>query len=116
MIFIDAIFLVIGLAFLARVFFELCVYALPALGGIYALLAAYHTGAGVLGSLLIGFATGALTLLAGQVAFAIAQSPILRVGIRLLYAIPASAVGYQATLDVCHHVVPSEIWRQAFAI
>jgi hypothetical protein len=116
MAFIDAIFLVVGLGFLARVFFDLCVYALPAAAGIYALLAAYYTGAGVIGSVLIGLVIGALTLNAGQVAFARTQSPILRIGVRLLYAIPAFLVGYQATLDLSNHAVPSEVWRQVFAI
>jgi hypothetical protein len=116
MVIIDAIFLVVGLGFLARVFFDLCVYALPTAAGIYALLAAYYTGAGVLGSLLIGLITGGLTLSAGQIAFARAQSPALRIGIRLLYAIPAFLVGYQATLDLSNHAGPSEVWRQVFAV
>jgi hypothetical protein len=116
MAFIDAIFLVVGLGFLARVFFDLCVYALPTTAGIYALLAAYYTGAGVMGSVLIGLITGALTLSAGQIAFARAQSPALRIAVRLLYALPAFLVGYQATLDLSNHAAPSEIWRQVFAI
>jgi hypothetical protein len=115
MIFMDAIFLVVGLGFLARVFFDLCVYALPTAAGIYALLAAYYTGAGVLGSLLIGLSTGGLTLSAGQIAFARARSPALRIGVRLLYALPAFLVGYQTSLDLSNHAA-SEIWRQVFAI
>src|ERR1700751_3123095 len=110
MVIIDAIFVVIGLGFLARVFFDLCVYALPTAAGIYALLAAYYTGAGVLGSLLIGLITGGLTLSAGQIAFARARSPALRIGVRLLYAIPAFLVGYQATLDLL--AGPSALSRQ----
>ena len=57
-----------------------------------------------------------LTLSAGQIAFARAQSPALRIGVRLLYALPAFLVGYQATLDLSNHVAPSEVWRQVFAI
>jgi hypothetical protein len=116
MIFIDAIFLAVGLSFLARGFFELCVYALPTAAGIYALLFTYYMGAGVLGSLLIGLITGSLTLSAGRIAFARARSPALQIGVRLLYALPAFLVGYQTTLDLSNHAAPSEIWRQEFAI
>ena len=36
--------------------------------------------------------------------------------IGLLYAVPAAIAGYHATLGLAHIGVPSEAWREAFAI
>ena len=79
-------------------------------------LAAYHSGAGVIGALVVGFAAGAVTLVAGQFAFAVVRTPILRGAIALAFAAPAAIAGYHATLALAHIGVPSASWREAFAI
>lgn len=57
---------------------------------------AFRDGAGVFDALLIGIASGALTLAAGQVAIAASQSLTLRVAIASAFAVPAAIAGYQA--------------------
>ena len=77
-------------------------------------LAAYHSGAG-LGAPVVGFAAGAVTLVAGQAALAAIKSPVLRVVIAILFAAPAAVAGYHATLALAHIGVPSASWREVFA-
>jgi len=74
-----------------------------------------HTGAGVIGALIVGVAVGALTLFVGQVAFASVRSFVLRAAIALLYAVPAAIAGYHAVLGLSQIGVPSLLWREVFA-
>jgi hypothetical protein len=60
--------------------------------GLTAGLAAFHSGAGVIGALLVGVLAGGATLAIGQIAFATVRTPLIRVLIGLLYAVPASVV------------------------
>ena len=99
---------VIGLGFFCWLLFNLAVYALPFFAGLTAGLAAYHSGAGVVGGILVGFFAGAVLLALGQVAFATVRSPLIRAAIALLFAAPATVAGYHATLGVAHIGVPSE--------
>ena len=96
--------------------FNLAVYALPFFAGLTVALAAYHSGAGVVGGILVGFFAGADLLALGQVAFAAVRSPLIRAAIALLFGAPATVAGYHATLGVAHIGVPSEAWREVFAV
>ena len=93
--------------------FILAVYALPFFAGLTAGLAVYHSGAGVAGGILVGFFAGAALLADG---FAAVRSPLVRATIALLFAAPATVAGYHATLGVAHIGVPSEAWREVFAV
>ena len=79
-------------------------------------LAAFHTGAGVIGALIVGVLAGGATLAIGQIVFAMVRSPLIRAVIALLYAVPAAIAGYHATLGLAHIGVPSEAWREVFAV
>ena len=107
---------VAGVGFFCWLLFTLAVYALPFFAGLTAALAAYHSGSGVLGAILVAILVGAVTLAIGRIAFATARTPLGRVAIGLLYAAPAAIAGYQVTLGLAHIGVPSEGWRQAFAV
>ncbi len=50
-----------------------------------------------------------------KLAFAATRSLLVRAAIALLFA-PAAVAGYHATLGLAQIGVPSEGWRQAFAI
>ena len=107
---------VFGIGFLCWALFTLAVYALPCFAGVTAGLAAFHSGAGVIGAIIVGVIAGVLTLGAGQAAFAVARSPFIRAAIALLFAAPAAVAGYHATLGLAQIGVPSAGWREAFAI
>ncbi len=116
MIVIGLVLSAFGIGFLCWLLFTLAVYALPLFAGMTAGLAAYHSGAGVLGALVVGFVAGAVTLVAGQAAFAAVKSPVLHVVIAILFAAPAAIAGYHATLALAHIGVPSASWREVFAV
>ena len=62
MIVIGLIISAFGIGFLCWLMFTLAVYALPFFAGITVGLAVYHSGAGVVGAPVVGFAAGAVTL------------------------------------------------------
>src|SRR5260370_15025137 len=69
-----------------------------------------------MGALLVGVLRGRATLAIGQTALATVRTPLIRVLIGLLYAVPAGIAGYHASLGLAEIGVPSEGWREAFAI
>ena len=99
---------VVGVGFFCWLLFTLAVYALPFFTGLTAALAAFHVGSGVIGALVIGVLAGGATLAIGQIAFATAQTPLIRAAIALLYAAPAAIAGYHAALGLALIAVPSK--------
>jgi hypothetical protein len=116
MLIIGIILCIFGLGFLCWLMFALAVYALPFFAGVTAGLAAFHSGSGAIGAILVGLVAGVVTLAIGQVAFARVRSPLLRATIALLFAAPAAVAGYHATLGLARIGVPSHEWRETFAI
>jgi len=78
-------------------------------------LAALHSGAGVMGALLVGIGCSALTLFIGQVGFAMIQSRILRAVVAAAFVVPAGIAGYHLVLGMSQISVPSLVWRETFA-
>ena len=107
---------VVGLGVLCWALFTLAVHALPFFVSMIAGLYAYQNGIGPFGAIVVGFAAGSFTLVVGQYAFFVARSPVIRLVIGLLFALPAARAGYNATLGLAHIGVPSGWWREAFAI
>lgn len=110
MIIIGLILSVLGIGFLCWLLFTLAVYSLPFYAGLMAAFGAYHSGAGVLGAIVVGFVAGAATLLFGQFAFASVTSPFARGVIALLFAAPAAVAGFYMTLGLSH------IWSDIFSV
>ena len=105
----------VGIGLFCWLIFALAVYALPFFVAVSVGITAFHGGAGVVGALLIGIAAGALTLAVGQTAFAIGRSPILRIAIAAVFAVPAAIAGYHVVLAMSQIGVPSLAWREVFA-
>ena len=116
MIIIGIVLSFVGLGFLCWLLFTLAVYALPLFAAVATGLAAYHSGSGAIGAILVGFIAGAVTVAAGNIAVATACSPLVRAAIALLFAVPAAIAGFYATLGLANIGVPAEGWRQAFAV
>jgi hypothetical protein len=116
MIVIGIILSFVSLGFLCWLLFMLAVHALPFFAGVTAGIAAYHSGSGEIGAFLVGLIAGASTLVAGQMVVATARSPVIRVAIALLFAVPAAMAGYHAALGLAQIGVPAELWQQAFAL
>ena len=107
---------VVGLGVLCWALFTLAVHALPFFVGMIAGLYAYQNGIGPLGAIVVGFTASGFTLVVGQYAFSVARSPVIRLVIGLLFALPAARVGYDTTLGLAHIGVPWGWWREAFGI
>jgi hypothetical protein len=116
MIIIGIVSSIFGIGFLCWLLFTLAVYALPFLAGLTASLAAFDSGSGAIGALVVGVLVGGATLAIGQIAFAAFRPPPIRGAIALLYMAPATIAGYHATLGFAHIGVPSESWREALAM
>ena len=104
-----------GIGFFCWLLFTLAVYALPFFVGLTAGMAAFHSGAGVFGAFLVGVVAGAVTLGAGQIAFAVVRPLPFRAAIAAAFAIPAAIAGYHAVLGLSQIGVPSLLWREVFA-
>jgi len=115
MLVIGIILSIFGVGLFCWVIFTLAIYALPFFVGLTAGMAAFHSGAGVLGALLVGIVVGALTLGLGQIAFALVKPIPLRAAIAAAFAVPAAIAGYHAVLGLSQIGVPSLFWREAFA-
>lgn len=114
---IIAAFLSAGaLLVLAGLIFHLSVYALPLFVGIAAASFAHGSGAGLVGAGLVGLAAGALIQAAGQTAFGLIRSPVIRLLIVGLFAAPAAIAGYAVVDHVAAWAVPGLVWRTAFAV
>jgi hypothetical protein len=93
------------------------VYALACVVGGLASVAAYHTGAGEIGAIIVGMAAGAFTLAAGQLIFVVARSRVTRIVVALFFVIPAALAGHSITLGLAQWLdVPSVVWQQVYAI
>jgi len=107
---------IVGLGFFCWLLFALAIYALPTFAGLAAGLAAFHSGAGVIGALIVGLLMGGAILALGQFAFAVTRPPLIRAIIGLLYGVPAAIAGYQVSFALAGIGMPSSVWQTAFAV
>jgi hypothetical protein len=107
---------VFGLGFFCWLLFTLAVYALPFLAGLTAGLAAFHSGSGFLGAIIVGLLAGCSLLVLGQTVFAAARMPWVRVSIGLIYAVPAAVAGYQLCFRLAGIGMPEGAWQRVFAV
>lgn len=105
----------LGIGLFCWAIFALAVYALPFFVALSIGMLAFHGGGGVVGALLIGLASGALTLAVGQVAVAASRARTLRIAIAAAFAVPAAVAGFHVMYALSQIGVPSLAWREAFA-
>ena len=108
------VFLGFGAACVAL--YQFAVFALPAYLGFAAGFWAIHTGAGAIGGILVGIVAGALVFVIGQVVFAGSRSPIVRILVALLFAVPATYAGYSIVQQVWALAMPPTSWRYVFGV
>ena len=82
--------------YMLSLLFRLASLALPVYVGIGTSFALLRDAHGYPASILTGFFAGIATLLIGQFLIAYIRSPSVRLGIALLFAVPAAFAGYQA--------------------
>ena len=116
MIIIGILLNVVGLGIFCWALFALATYALLFFVGMTAGIYSFQAGTGPFGAIVVGFVTAGFTLAVGQYAFCIARSPIVRLVIGLLFAIPAARAGYEVTLALASLGILEEWWRKSFAV
>ena len=116
MLVLGIIFSIFGLCALLCLLFTLAVYALPFFVAVTAGMAAFHSGAGVIGAILVTALAGGATMAIGQIVFATVRSPTIRATVALLYAVPATIAGYSATHGLAELSMPSASWQMVFAV
>ncbi|MET4445479.1 hypothetical protein ABIB75_003761 [Bradyrhizobium sp. GM2.2] len=106
---------ILGIGLFCWVIFALAVYAPPFFVALSVGMLTFRHGAGAFGALLIGIASGTLTLAAGQLAVAVSQSLTLRIAIATAFAVPAVIAGYHVVFALSQIGMPSLASREAFA-
>ena len=105
----------VGIGLFCWLIFTLAVYALPFFVAVSAGMAAFHSGAGILGAPLVGLTAGVMAVTVGRTAFAIARHPILRAAIAAIFAVPAAIAGYHVVFAMSQLGMPSLAWREVLA-
>ncbi|MGY4315341.1 hypothetical protein ACVWW1_004668 [Bradyrhizobium sp. JR3.5] len=90
MLIIGILLNVVGLGIFCWALFALAIHALPFFVGMTVGIYSSQAGAGPLAAIVVGFVTAGFTLVVGQFALSVARSPIVRVVIGLLFAVPAA--------------------------
>jgi hypothetical protein len=96
--------------------YRLAVHALPIMLGFQVAHIAYGTGAALIGAGIVGLVAGAVAFGLLSAVFVSVKSPIARVIIGLIFALPAAGAGYALVLGFSASAVTSEVWRQIFCI
>jgi hypothetical protein len=107
---------IMGLGFFCWVLFTLAIYALPFFVGMTAGFYANEAGTGPLGAIGLGIVAAAFVLVIGQTIFSFVRTPILRIAVALMFAVPAGFAGYYATFGLSGLTMTSDVWRQVFAV
>jgi hypothetical protein len=107
---------IVGLGFFCWVLFTLAIYALPVYVGMTAGLYAHESGTGPLGAIALGIVAAAFLLVIGQTIFSFVRTPVSRIAVALMFAVPAALSGYYATFGLSGLTMTSDVWRQVFAV
>ena len=70
---------------------------------------------GLIGALVVGLLVGVTILVLGQIALTTVRTPLIRLIIGLVYALPATVAGYQLCFTLAGISGAAGGWQQAFA-
>ena len=110
------VFIACGFVVACVLIYYLCAYCIPLLCAVIAAQWAWATGAGPLGSFVIGAVAFAATMTGLQLAAAAPFSRSLRWSVLALTTLPAFVLAYSLSDAVLRWVIPSLVWRALFAI
>ena len=116
MIIIGILLNVAGLGVFCWALFALAIHALPFFVGMTVGIYSFQAGAGPFGAIGVGFVAAGFTFVGGRYVFSVARSPIVRLIIGLLFAVPAAYAGHDVTLALAQIGILQEWWREAFAV
>jgi hypothetical protein len=115
--FLFAPLLVLGaIGFFCWLLFTLAVFALPTVAGVYVGIWAYHTGAGALGAIVVGFVATGATFGLGQLLLIFVPWTWAKLLIIAVYMAPAVVAGYSATHGITLMAMSSPVWQTVFSV
>lgn len=115
--FLFAPLLVLGaIAFFCWLLFTLAVFALPACVGYIVGVWAFHTGAGVLGGIIVGLVVAAATFGIGQLLLIFTPWTWARLLVIAIFTTPAVVAGYNATHGITLMAMSSPVWQMIFSV
>jgi hypothetical protein len=91
--------------------YRLAVFALPVMFGFEIARVAYQAEVGLIEASVVGFIAGAVAYGLLSVVFVSLRSPAARIGVGLIFALPAAAAGYALVSGINANAIPSEILR-----
>ena len=106
--------ILLGLGLFLVLLWNFAIFALPTFVGFSAGWWALNHGAGI-GCVVVGLVAGGAVFLAGRIAL-MSRSATLRLLVLALFTLPAAYTGYNIVLQLSGAGIPSNIWRQIFAI
>ncbi len=116
MFFFGPILILGAICLLCWLLFTLAVFALPFYAGLLAFFAASHSGAGVLGGIVVGFVAAGAIFGIGQLLLTFAPWTWLRLLTIFVFTAPSVVAGYAATLGIARLAMPSPAWQVVFSI
>ena len=116
MILLGTLITIAAIGLFCWLLFTLAVFASPFFVGLTIGLWAFHTGAGVLGGLVVGVVAGGVTVGLGQASLALVPWIWARLLIIAAYTAPAVVAGYCATHGIAAMAMPSAAWQMIFSI
>lgn len=116
MIILGIFLCIAAIGILCWLLFTLAIIALPLFVGVSASTWAFNTGAGWLGTILVGILAAGLTLGVGQILLGVISSMWAKLAIAMVFVAPAIVAGYHATHGIVKHMMPSETWQIVFSV
>jgi hypothetical protein len=115
MLIIGVLLNIAGLGIFCLALFAFATHGLPFFVGMSVGIYSFQAGVGPFGAIVVSFIMAGFALVVGQYAFSVARSPVVRLGIGVLFALPAARACYDATLTLAHVGVPPGWWWEVFA-
>ena len=108
----------IGVGLMIYLLFAAATYVVPICAGLSIGFAVFHIGASYTSAWLLGFLAFLLVIMLGQMATQLVPTRHARIGVALLFAIPAAVAGFQVASSLLHlgGVAPWNSWDMTLSL
>ena len=108
--------ILVAIALCCALLFRLSIYALPLFVAFAAASATYHSGYGIIASLVAAVMAAIATIAIAQIALGLAKSDLARAATGLVFALPAAFAGYHAVHGIAVATMPASNWQVAVSL
>ena len=111
-----ALFAIVAIVLLCSLLITLTIYALPFYVGLTVGIWVHSNGTGAIGTGAAAIIAGIATLAILHILIATVHSPVLRVGLGLIFAAPAAFAAYHAVHGITATAMPASAWSLTLSI